>query len=242
MNPGFAGALAALNGSGASHVDLPRLRRRKHRHRRHLSPVRHAAWTSQSRRPDALNYATTLRRYASIFLEFVPAFAISTAAQILEIRGGASWLGFMMASGKNDSSLWLFFVIARYAAGLLLSIQLFGPTLGKLLLRLRVVDEAGTPSTTLRKLLYEFAAPFSFDPTLRCQMWRWKGRRRIWADRLLGTALVFGQPPDLPDPDQPPDDLYSADFSWPPPPPPNSPLRPSLSAIVNLGEDVSFPG
>ena len=156
--------------------------------------------------PPVLNYATTGRRYAAILLKFVPVFAISTAAMVYAIRGGDSLPGFLQYDVRSGTTVWVVVTVVLYVASLILSIQFFGQTFGKLLLGLRVVNKSGAPATNLKKMLYELVSPFSLDLRLRCDMMRWKDRCPIWADRWIGTAMLYGDPPgfpDAPDPDPP---------------------------------------
>ena len=180
----------------------------------------HCATPRKHPNPDArpaLNYATAGRRFGAMFLDFGPAILITTFVQILAIRGDVDWLNFLALERSGSSILSVIFLIAVYVGSLTFSIQLFGRTLGKYFLSLRVVDESGAPATKFQMMKYELAAPFSLDLVLRYHSLKWGDRRRIWADRLVGTALIHGKPPepldpDPPAPDPPDDDMYSEGF------------------------------
>jgi uncharacterized RDD family membrane protein YckC len=159
-----------------------------------------------------LNYASVGRRHAASTLDFVPALVILIVAGILMPDWGDGRWDFRVFTPGEDSFLWLPLLLVMRAAGVTLSIQLLGQSPGNLFLGLLVVDESGAPATTRKKMLYELVYPLSPDLWHRQNMWQWKNRRRIWADHWLGTAMIHGDPPDLPDPDSPDDDTYSEDF------------------------------
>jgi uncharacterized RDD family membrane protein YckC len=123
-----------------------------------------------------------------MLLDYVPAFAVSTVAMIVDFNGNDGWLDVLLPNVMDDSFRSGVFLVVIYYVILLSSIQLFGQTLGKYLLGLRVVDESGTPATARQKMKYELLAPFSLDSAYRYQTFQWGYRRRIWADRWAGTG------------------------------------------------------
>ena len=123
----------------------------------------------------ALNYATAGRRFGAMFLDFEPAFLITTVVQIFATRGDVDWLNFLALDRSHGSSLFIIFLIAVYFGSLTLSIQLFGQTLEKYFLSLRVVDESGAPATKFQAMKYELVAPFSPDLVSRYHSLKWGG-------------------------------------------------------------------
>ncbi len=107
-----------------------------------------------------LDYATVGRRYGANFPDYVAAFAVSTVAMIVDFNGNGDWLDVLLPNVMDDSFRSGVFLVVIYFAILLLSTQLFGQTLGKVLLGLRVVDESGVPATARQKMKYELLAPF----------------------------------------------------------------------------------